>query len=85
MIAVVYMPCEASGNDNATLFDEILEVLDIDMQEIKNLNLPSILMGDFNSHVGDTSGNSMGIPNNNKKIGVNGLKLTLWLKNGTNA
>ena len=80
MLAVVYMPCENSGVEKAALFDNILEVLSLDMQELKKQGLPSVIVGDFNSHIGNNDGNSLGIPNNNSRIGENGSKLLQWLQ-----
>ena len=79
-LCVVYMPTEDSGESKSGKMDQILEVMDLDQEELISIKATSLLYGDFNSHIGDPSDSSLGIPGNNQGIGDNGFKLLTWLK-----
>ena len=80
-VCAVYMPTEENcEGPHSEKFAKILSVLDKDMAIIKQIGAESIFLGDFNSHLGDPSTNSMGIPNNNPQVGVNGRLLSEWLR-----
>ena len=80
-VCAIYMPTEENRQGpHSEKFTKILSVLDKDMAIIKQIGAESIFLGDFNSHLGDPSTNSMGIPDNNPHVGVNGRLLSEWLK-----
>ena len=79
-LAVVYMPVETSDDQHEEKFKNILDVLNKDCSELDADNIPYLLYGDFNSHLGSDSDDPMGIPGNHEGIGNNGQKLLDWVR-----
>ena len=72
------MPTEGGNNESFVKYSNILKILDYDLEALKDIKAPSILYGDFNAHIGDTS-TRHGIKGNAEKVGQNWQLLHDWL------
>ena len=54
-MCAVYMPTEGGNIVNFAKYINILQILDYDLEALRDINAPSILYGDFNAHIVDTS------------------------------
>ena len=77
-MCAVYMPTKGCSRENLAKYAKIRQILDCDLNALKDMNAPSILYGDFNANIGDTS-TKHGIEGNNERVGRNGQLLHDWL------
>ena len=66
------MPTDVGNNDNFVKYTNVLQILDHDLEALQDIKAPSILYGDFNAHIGDTS-TKHGIKGNTVRVGRNWL------------
>ena len=78
LVFVCCVSTEGGNSENFAKYVKILQILEYDLNALKDINVPSILYGDFNAHIGDTS-TKHEIEGNNKRVGKNGQLLHDWL------
>ena len=78
-LCAVYMPTENGNQEKLTKYAKILQILDLDLAALEDIDAPSILFGDFNSHIGADT-NRYGVTKNHASVGKNGNMLHNWLE-----